>query len=98
MEGALHTLAGKIMRNEADPFAAWTRTDSIPFDASHRYMAVLHHNHEGQALIHVKGAPRDSQIEAARGLGINDNMPVGGGRNVRMRPAACGCQLMSARS
>ena len=57
MEGALHALAGKIMRNEADPFAAWTRTDSIPFDASHRYMAVLHHDHEGRALIHVKGAP-----------------------------------------
>ena len=57
MEGALQALAGKIMRNEADPFAAWTRTDSIPFDASHRYMAVLHHDHEGRALIHVKGAP-----------------------------------------
>ena len=57
MEGALQALAGKIVRNEAGPFAAWTRTDSIPFDASHRYMAVLHHNHDGRALIHVKGAP-----------------------------------------
>ena len=57
MEGALHALAGKIMRNKADPFAGWMRTDSIPFDASHRYMAVLHHNHEGQAVIYVKGAP-----------------------------------------
>src|SRR5690606_13409450 len=36
---------------------AWSRTDSIPFDASHRYMAVLHHDHEGNALIHAKGAP-----------------------------------------
>ena len=27
------------------------------FDAAHRYMAVLHHDHEGRACIHVKGAP-----------------------------------------
>ena len=57
MEGALKALAGKIMREEPEPFAGWTRTDSIPFDASHRYMAVLHHDHEGHAWIHVKGAP-----------------------------------------
>jgi magnesium-transporting ATPase (P-type) len=57
MEGALKSLAGKIVRNKADPFAAWMRTANIPFDASHRYMAVLHHNRDGRALIHVKGAP-----------------------------------------
>jgi len=57
MEGALKALAGKVMRQAAEPFADWTRTDSIPFDASHRYMAVLHHDHEGHAEIHVKGAP-----------------------------------------
>ena len=57
MEGALKALAGKIMREGPEPFAGWTRTDSIPFDASHRYMAVLHHDHEGYARIHVKGAP-----------------------------------------
>ena len=57
MEGALQALAGKIMRQAPEPFADWTRTDSIPFDASHRYMAVLHHDHEGHAEIHVKGAP-----------------------------------------
>ena len=57
MEGALHALARKIMRNEADLLAAWSRTNHIPFDASHRYMAVLHHNHDGRAMIHVKGAP-----------------------------------------
>ncbi|MFZ5790796.1 MAG: cation-transporting P-type ATPase [Pseudomonadota bacterium] len=57
MEGALKALAGKIMRQGPDPFADWTRTDTIPFDANHRYMAVLHHDHEGHAWIHVKGAP-----------------------------------------
>jgi len=57
MEGALQALAGKIMRAGAEAFTGWTRTDSIPFDASHRYMAVLHHDHEGHACINVKGAP-----------------------------------------
>jgi len=57
MEGALLALAGKITREGAEPFRQWTRTDAIPFDAAHRYMAVLHHDHEGRACIHVKGAP-----------------------------------------
>lgn len=57
MEGALQALAGKIMRTGVEAFSEWTRTDSIPFDASHRYMAVLHHDHEGHAFINVKGAP-----------------------------------------
>ncbi|GAA0312299.1 HAD-IC family P-type ATPase [Rhodovulum strictum] len=57
MEGALMALAGKITGAGADPFRNWTRTDAIPFDAAHRYMATLHHDHEGHAAIHVKGAP-----------------------------------------
>ena len=57
MEGALKALAGKIMRRGPDPFGDWRRSDTIPFDASHRYMAVLHHDHEGHARIHAKGAP-----------------------------------------
>ncbi|WP_026379087.1 HAD-IC family P-type ATPase [Afifella pfennigii] len=57
MEGALMALAGKITGEGAEPFAGWARTDAIPFDAAHRYMAVLHHDHEGHAAIHVKGAP-----------------------------------------
>ena len=57
MEGALMALAGKITGEGAEPFRQWTRTDAIPFDAAHRYMATLHHDHEGRAAIHVKGAP-----------------------------------------
>jgi len=57
MEGALKALAGKIMRKGADAFSDWTRTDGIPFDANHRYMAVLHHDHDGHAWIDAKGAP-----------------------------------------
>ena len=57
MEGALHALAGKIMRERSVPFSEWTRTDTIPFDATARYMATLHHDHAGHAEIHAKGAP-----------------------------------------
>ncbi len=57
MEGALHALAGKIMRDGPHPFVSWTRTDTIPFDANARYMATLHHDHASNAEIHAKGAP-----------------------------------------
>ncbi len=57
MEGALVALAGKITGEGPRPLRSWTRTDAIPFDTEHRYMAVLHHGHEGNGLIHVKGAP-----------------------------------------
>jgi magnesium-transporting ATPase (P-type) len=57
MEGALLALAGKITGQGAEPFRQWERTDAIPFDAAHRYMAVLHHDHDGHAYIHAKGAP-----------------------------------------
>lgn len=57
MEGALMALAGKITGEGGAPFRGWSRTDAIPFDAAHRYMATLHHDHEGHACIHVKGAP-----------------------------------------
>ncbi len=57
MEGALMALAGKITGEGPEPFRQWSRTDAIPFDAAHRYMAALHHDHEAHACIDVKGAP-----------------------------------------
>lgn len=33
------------------------RIDLIPFDSQHRYMASLHHDHEGNGHIFVKGVP-----------------------------------------
>lgn len=57
MEAALLTFAAKVGLNLHDEQEDWTRTDSIPFDATHRFMASLNHNHRGQAFIFVKGAP-----------------------------------------
>ncbi|WP_038436650.1 cation-transporting P-type ATPase [Pseudomonas brassicacearum] len=57
MEGALLAFSAKAGIDHEQARRTWVRTDAIPFDAKHRYMATLHHNHERQATIYVKGAP-----------------------------------------
>ncbi|MBL8384741.1 MAG: cation-transporting P-type ATPase [Burkholderiales bacterium] len=57
MEGALLAFAGKAGVEWRSERSAWPRTDAIPFDARHRFMATLHHDHEGHAFVFVKGAP-----------------------------------------
>ena len=57
MEGALLAFAAKMDRDARQEQATWTRTDAIAFDARHRYMATLNHDHLGHAAIFVKGAP-----------------------------------------
>jgi magnesium-transporting ATPase (P-type) len=57
MEGALLALAGTIGLDIRAERQAWTRTDVIPFDAKHRFMATLNHDHEGHGFVFVKGAP-----------------------------------------
>jgi magnesium-transporting ATPase (P-type) len=57
MEGALLAFAGKMNVDTCKEKTTWTRTDTIPFDAKHRFMATLNHDHESHAFILVKGAP-----------------------------------------
>jgi magnesium-transporting ATPase (P-type) len=57
MEGALLTFAHKIDKNNQQEQTKWRRTDIIPFDTKHRYMATLNHDHEHHAFIFIKGAP-----------------------------------------
>ena len=56
-EGALLTLACKAGLDLADEQARFQRLDSIPFESEHRFMATLHHDHYGDHVLHVKGAP-----------------------------------------
>ncbi|MDC8446858.1 MAG: HAD-IC family P-type ATPase [Nitrospira sp.] len=56
-EGALLTLAAKAGIDPASEHAALPRTDAIPFESEHRFMATLHHDHEHHGFIFVKGAP-----------------------------------------
>ncbi|WP_408004317.1 cation-transporting P-type ATPase [Zestomonas carbonaria] len=56
-EGALYTLALKLGYDPATLASELPRRDVIPFESEHRFMATLHHDHEGQAFIYLKGAP-----------------------------------------
>lgn len=56
-EGALVTLALKAGLDATALHARQPRIDAIPFESEHRFMATLHHDHAGHAVILVKGAP-----------------------------------------
>ncbi|MES9990451.1 MAG: cation-transporting P-type ATPase [Candidatus Thiodiazotropha sp.] len=57
MEGAL-LIAGIKDGMDIDFVSKqYPRTDLIPFESEHRFMATLHHSHAGTAFIVLKGAP-----------------------------------------
>lgn len=56
-EGALLTLALKAGLDPLAAVAAAPRLDEIPFESEHRFMATLHHDHEGHVFALLKGAP-----------------------------------------
>ncbi|MGE0408407.1 MAG: cation-transporting P-type ATPase [Amphiplicatus sp.] len=57
MEGALLAFSGKVGIDSDRGLGAWTRTDAIPFDAKHRFMATLYRASDRRRIIFVKGAP-----------------------------------------
>jgi magnesium-transporting ATPase (P-type) len=61
MEGALLAFSGKMDIDVRKEQSTWIRTDFIPFDSKHRFMATLNHNYamedERHVLVFVKGAP-----------------------------------------
>jgi magnesium-transporting ATPase (P-type) len=57
MEAALLTLAFKAGLDPDAEGKRYPRTDLIPFDAAHQFMATLHHDHRGRGYIYLKGAP-----------------------------------------
>jgi magnesium-transporting ATPase (P-type) len=57
MEGAF-LIAGIKGGLEPETLAKeYPRTDLIPFESGHKFMATLHHSHTGESFIFVKGAP-----------------------------------------
>ncbi|MCC2642914.1 MAG: P-type ATPase, translocating [Nitrospira sp.] len=70
-EGALLALAGKAGIDQASECVALPRTDAIPFESEHRFMATMHHDHDNHGFIFVKGAPE-------RILDMCDRYRVGG--------------------
>lgn len=57
MEAALLIAGIKAGLDIDTEIKKYPRTDIIPFESEHRFMATLHHNHMGQAFIYLKGAP-----------------------------------------
>jgi len=56
-EGALLTLAMKAGLDPRQTREALPRSDVIPFESEHRFMATLNHDHDGRGFIYLKGAP-----------------------------------------
>jgi len=76
MEGALVTLACKAGHHAAAEQAHMPRTDVIPFDSDYRFMATLHHDHEGSGYIFVKGAPERILEMCTHQRGLDGDEPV----------------------
>jgi len=56
MEGALIVLGMKAGYEPSLLSEEMPRTDVIPFESEHRFMATLHHDHQSNGYIFVKGA------------------------------------------
>ncbi len=57
MEGALLVSGLKAGLDLEAETKQYPRTDLIPFESEHRFMATLHHSHKGDAFVFLKGAP-----------------------------------------
>ena len=58
LEGALLAFSRKAGLDPELEAELFPRTDVIPFESEHRFMASLHHEHgAGEAFVYVKGAP-----------------------------------------
>ncbi len=72
MEGALLAFAAKAGHQPE----GWVRRDAIPFDAAHRFMAVLVAGPGGQRLVLVKGAPEQILTMCADQAGASGPEPL----------------------
>ena len=56
-EGALMVAGMKAGFDPKELSRAMPRTDVIPFESEHKFMATLHHDHAGHGVVYLKGAP-----------------------------------------
>ncbi len=76
MEGAL-MIAG--LKSGVDPeteAGLYPRDDIIPFESDHKFMATLHHNHQGEHFIFIKGAPEQILQRCNRQLTLTGEEPI----------------------
>ncbi len=77
MEGALLVFARKAGIDPEEEGRRLPRTDLIPFESEHRFMATLHHDHERRGVVYVKGAPE------TMGYGRPSSSPGATSRSIR---------------
>jgi len=77
MEGALVSLGVKAGHDAPLLRKQLPRTDEIPFDTQHQFMATLHHSHEdGTAFAYIKGAPERLLTMCSRQRGFPGDEPL----------------------
>jgi magnesium-transporting ATPase (P-type) len=76
MEGALVSLALKAGEDVSKLRTDLPRTDEIPFDAEHRYMATLHRGADAGVFVYLKGAPERILAMCSRQMGGDGPEPL----------------------
>jgi len=96
-EGSLITLAMKAELDPSFEHESLPRTDTIPFESSHRFMATLHHDHAGHAFIYVKGAPEQilEMCSSQRSSGEDVPLKIGYWHGRMDEAAALGQRLLA---
>ena len=96
-EGALITLAMKAGLDADGERRRLPRTDAIPFESQHSFMATLHHDHERHGHVFLKGAPeRVLALCALQRRGLHDEPFAPASWSTRMEQlAASGMRLLA---
>ena len=76
MEGAFLVAGLKAGLDIEAETKQYPRTDLIPFESEHRFMATLHHSHTGDAFIFLKGAPERVLEMCAHQRTVNGDQPL----------------------
>ncbi|NOY16353.1 MAG: cation-transporting P-type ATPase [Gammaproteobacteria bacterium] len=76
MEGALLAAGLKAGLDIEAEAKQYPRTDLIPFESEHRFMATLHHSHTGDAFIFLKGAPERVLEMCSLQRTVDGNQPL----------------------
>jgi magnesium-transporting ATPase (P-type) len=77
MEGALLSFGIKAGYESGRLRKELPRTDEIPFDTEHQFMATLHHSHEdGSAIAYIKGAPERILAMCSKERGASGDQPL----------------------
>ncbi len=75
-EGALYPFAAKLGLDRQEEKTAFPRTDAIPFESEHKFMATLHRSGDGKEMLLVKGAPEVILEHCDRQESVNGAVPI----------------------